>query len=103
MDAEIGFTPFTSKPEAEQIAGRLVVRRIPDLNPTRSESQAALLDTWRFHAFFTTIGATIRRKLINLLTRTHPPPPANVGLMSHPARPSAPTVMARPWVAQSRS
>ena len=35
--------------------GRLVVRRIPDLNPRRKAAgQGTLFDTWRFHAFFTT-------------------------------------------------
>lgn len=34
--------------------GRLVVRRIPDLNPKQGEGQDQLFDTWRFHAFFTT-------------------------------------------------
>jgi len=49
--AEIEFTAFSSRKKAEQVTGRLVVRRIPDLNPGR---QATLFDTWRFHAFFTT-------------------------------------------------
>ena len=35
--AEIGFTAFTSTKQAEQVPGRLVVRRIPDLNPARQE------------------------------------------------------------------
>jgi hypothetical protein len=35
--AEIGFTAFSSRKTAEQVPGRLVVRRIPDLNPARSE------------------------------------------------------------------
>jgi len=52
--AEIPFTAFGSRKKAEQIAGRLVVRRIPDLNPTKNDGQATLFDTWRFHAFFTT-------------------------------------------------
>lgn len=51
--AEIGFTAFSSKKTSQQVPGRLVVRRIPDLNPT-SEGQATLFDLWRFHAFFTT-------------------------------------------------
>src|SRR6201999_4570619 len=42
---------------AEQIQGRLVVRRIPDLNPAPDNAQATLFDTWRFHAFFTTTDA----------------------------------------------
>lgn len=52
--AEIPFTAFTSKTAADHVRGRLVVRRIPDLNTKAGEPQAALFDTWRFHAFFTT-------------------------------------------------
>jgi hypothetical protein len=51
--AEIPFTAFTSKKKSEQVPGRLVVRRIPDLNPGKNHGQDALFDTWRFHAFFT--------------------------------------------------
>ena len=39
---------------AEQVPGRLVVRRILDLNNHAGAGQATLFDTWRFHAFFTT-------------------------------------------------
>jgi len=52
--AETPFTAFTSKKRTEQIPGRLVVRRIPDLNPRATTGQNPLFDTWRFHAFFTT-------------------------------------------------
>jgi Transposase DDE domain group 1 len=52
--AEIRFTAFASRKPSEQIPGRLVVRRIPDLNPGGKHGQATLFDTWRFHAFFTT-------------------------------------------------
>lgn len=52
--AEIDFTAFMSKKKTEQVLGRLVVRRIPDLNPARKNGQETLFDTWRFHAFFTT-------------------------------------------------
>src|SRR3954452_24906737 len=52
--AEIPFTAFTSKKKADQIPGRLIVRRIPELNPRQSTGQEPLFDTWRFHAFFTT-------------------------------------------------
>ena len=52
--AEIEFTAFTSKKKADQVTGRLVVRRIPDLGPRAADGQATLFDTWRFHAFFTT-------------------------------------------------
>ena len=51
--AEIDFTAFSSRKKSQQIPGRLVVRRIPDLNH-HSDGQATLFDTWRFHAFFTT-------------------------------------------------
>jgi hypothetical protein len=49
--AEVPFVAFASRPAAQQVAGRLVVRRIPELNP---DSQDGLFDLWRFHAFFTT-------------------------------------------------
>jgi hypothetical protein len=52
--AETPFTAFTSKKATEQVQGRLVVRRIPDLNPGSTDGQGTLFDTWRFHAFFTT-------------------------------------------------
>jgi len=52
--AEIEFTAFSSKKATEQVPGRLVVRRIPDLNHASDHGQATLFDTWRFHAFFTT-------------------------------------------------
>ena len=50
--AEIPFTAFAAQKKADQVSGRLVVRRIPDLNP--HPGQATLFETWRFHAFFTT-------------------------------------------------
>ena len=58
--AEIPFTAFAAQKKANHIPGRLVVRRIPDLNPNNHTSgadqsvQDALFQTWRFHAFFTT-------------------------------------------------
>jgi hypothetical protein len=51
--AEVPFTAFRSRKKAERIEGRLVVRRIPDLNPKNVE-QPTLFDTFRHHAFFTT-------------------------------------------------
>ena len=50
--AEIPFTAFAAQKKSDQVSGRLVVRRIPDLNP--HPGQATLFETWRFHAFFTT-------------------------------------------------
>ena len=52
--AETDFTAFTSKKVTQQVPGRLVVRRIPDLNHDGADEQGTLFDTWRFHAFFTT-------------------------------------------------
>lgn len=52
--AEIAFTAFSSAKKAEQVPGRLVVRRIPDLNPPADPSQASLFEVFRHHAFFTT-------------------------------------------------
>lgn len=52
--AEIPLTAFTSRKKAEQVGGRLVVRRIPDLSQVGKDGQETLFDTWRFHAFFTT-------------------------------------------------
>lgn len=51
--AEIPFTAFTSKKKSQQVPGRMVVRRIPELNP-KNVAQPTLFDTHRFHAFFTT-------------------------------------------------
>jgi Transposase DDE domain group 1 len=51
--AEIGYTAFAGHP-ADAVPGRLVVRRIPDLNPRGQHGQDPLFDSWRFHAFFTT-------------------------------------------------
>ncbi|TDW26915.1 IS1380 family transposase [Cryobacterium psychrophilum] len=52
--AEIAFTAFGSKKKSEQVTGRLVVRRIPELNKTVAAGQGTLFDLFRFHAFFTT-------------------------------------------------
>ena len=48
--------PSAPKKLTEQVPGRLVVRRIPDLNAQKKKSagQGTLFDTWRFHAFFST-------------------------------------------------
>jgi hypothetical protein len=52
--AEVVFTAFASGRKAEQVPGRLVVRRIPDVNAPADPNQASLFELWRFHAFFTT-------------------------------------------------
>ena len=43
-------TAFSSKKPADQVPGRLVVCRIPDLNT--DDAQDTLFDLWRFRAFF---------------------------------------------------
>jgi len=51
--AEIPLTAFESKKKSEQLLGRVVVRRILDLNKTVAARQGTLFDLFRFHAFFT--------------------------------------------------
>lgn len=55
--AEVKYTAFRSRKLVERVEGRLVVRRIPDLNPNKVE-QPTLFDTYRHHAFFTTTSKT---------------------------------------------
>ena len=55
---EVPFTAFSSRKSAEQVVGRLVVRRIPDFNAPANPDQATLFQLWRFHAFFTTSTLT---------------------------------------------
>lgn len=57
--AEIEYTAFTSRKKSEQVTGRLIVRRIPDLNPQTGDGQGTLFDLWRFHAFFTTTDPAV--------------------------------------------
>jgi hypothetical protein len=53
--AEVPYTAFTSKPQAQRVKGRLVVRRVPELDPQKKTTgQDPLFDLWRHHAFFTT-------------------------------------------------
>ena len=53
--AEIPFTAFTSKPQARQVAARLIVRRVRDANPDHMsvDAQGELFRVWRHHAVFT--------------------------------------------------
>ncbi len=54
--AETDFTAFAGQKKADRVPGRLIVRRIPDVNAEkhRAAGQDTLFDLWRFHAFFTT-------------------------------------------------
>ncbi|TWP34351.1 IS1380 family transposase [Leekyejoonella antrihumi] len=58
--AEIGFTAFSAQRKANHVPGRLIVRRIPDVNADKKKTagQGTLFDVWRFHAFFTTVPET---------------------------------------------
>lgn len=52
--AEVGFTAFTSRPRAEQVTARLIVRRVRRLNPdTVTSGQGELFGAHRHHAVFT--------------------------------------------------
>ncbi len=55
--AEIDFTAFTAQAKDHHVPGRLVVRRIPDVNANKNKAagQATLFDVWRFHGLFTTV------------------------------------------------
>ncbi|MDQ3710579.1 MAG: IS1380 family transposase [Actinomycetota bacterium] len=57
--AEVPFTAFATQKKADRVPGRLVVRRIPDLNPKGNHGQGTLFDLWRFHAFFTTTSPEV--------------------------------------------
>jgi hypothetical protein len=53
--AEIPYTAFTSRPKKQQVAGRLIVRRVKRLNPDAVKAgQEELFTTWRHHAVFVT-------------------------------------------------
>jgi hypothetical protein len=48
--AEVAFTAFSSRPIAKQVTARLIVRRVPDVNPA---NQNPLFTVYRHHAVFT--------------------------------------------------
>lgn len=53
--AEVEFTAFTSKPKAQHVTARLIVRRVRDRNPAHvvPDAQGELFPAWRHHAVFT--------------------------------------------------
>jgi hypothetical protein len=52
--AEVPFTAFTSRPKAEHISGRLIVRRVRRLNPKSvPDGQGELFPGYRHHSVFT--------------------------------------------------
>ncbi len=51
--AEISYAAFTSKPKAQQVSARLIVRRIPELNRAKLAGQDPLFPLYRYHAIFT--------------------------------------------------
>ena len=52
--AEIAYLAFTSRPQAQQVTGRLIVRRVKRLNPQTAAGQDELFTSWRHHAVFVT-------------------------------------------------
>lgn len=56
--AEVPFIAFSSQKKAHQVPGRLVVRRIPELNK-KDVDQPGLFDLHRFHAVFTTADSQL--------------------------------------------
>lgn len=48
--AEVPFTAFSSKAKNRQVTARLIVRRVPDINPA---NQSPLFTVYRHHAVFT--------------------------------------------------
>lgn len=48
--AEIAFTAFSSLAKRKQVTARLIVRRVPDMNPAH---QSELFTVYRYHAVFT--------------------------------------------------
>ncbi|WP_460690940.1 IS1380 family transposase [Nesterenkonia suensis] len=58
--AEVPFTAFTSKKNQQQVTGRLIVRRVSELNQAKlAAGQDPLFDAYRHHGFFTTISAEV--------------------------------------------
>ena len=51
--AEIPFTAFASRPRAQRVTARLIVRRVRDANPDHVNAQGELFAAWRHHAVFT--------------------------------------------------
>ena len=53
--AEVPFTAFVSRPQAQRINARLIVRRVRDANPDHVtvNAQGELFPAWRHHAVFT--------------------------------------------------
>jgi hypothetical protein len=53
--AEVPFTAFTSRPKAQRVTARLIVRRVRDANPdhVHVNAQGELFPAWRHHVVFT--------------------------------------------------
>jgi hypothetical protein len=54
LQAEIGYTAFTSRPKRQHVQGHLIVRRVKRLNQKTTPGQDGLFDVWRHHAVFVT-------------------------------------------------
>lgn len=55
---EVPFTAFSLEKKAKQIPGRLVVRRILELN-NKQQAQPGLFDWYRLHVVFTTAASRL--------------------------------------------
>lgn len=52
--AEIGYTAFTGRPQAQQVTARLIVRRVVDrAKPAAHNEQGELFPVYRYHPIFT--------------------------------------------------
>ena len=61
--AEVDYTAFSSRKKTEQITGRLVVRRIPELNK-KDTDQPTLFDTHRAHAIIEAVNADLKNSAL---------------------------------------
>ena len=57
--AEIDYTAFSSKKKSARIPGRLIVRRVPELNPKKAAGQDALFTAYRYHGVFSTVSKEV--------------------------------------------
>lgn len=85
--AETSYTAFSSKPKPEQVAGRLVVRRIPDLNPPTRPGRALC----------STLGATTPSSPPPTPPCSTPSPPTRFTAATRSSSKSTPTSKPPPW------
>lgn len=57
--AEVDYTAFASKKKSARIPGRLIVRRIPELNEAKAAGQDTLFTAHRYHGVFSTVAKDV--------------------------------------------